>query len=148
MFKNAALGSCLNRSHSSHITSQPWLSCQGQRGENHRRQWGVSLTVRKTDMQGEGRKEGGLGRLSPPPSCGLAVVHLFQSDPREWRFLFGEDRNPVQAEMAQANVRQKTSYQSFLCQQFGVCVLLHLWAIRNKSRSLSWKAFCTIKHFR
>lgn len=46
---------------------------KGKGGENHGRQWGVSLTVRKTDR----RREGGPGRLSPPPSCGLAVILLF-----------------------------------------------------------------------
>ena len=71
-------------------------------GENHGRQWGVSLTVRKTDR----RREGGLGRLSPPPSCGLALILLLQSEPAEIRNqeFSGEEGKPVQAEVARAHV--------------------------------------------
>lgn len=79
-FKNAVLGSCLDRCFFP-IELRHDSIVKGEGGENHGRQWGVSLTVRKTDRQGVGRKEGGLGRLSPPPSCGLAVILSLKSEP-------------------------------------------------------------------
>lgn len=78
------------------------------------RQWGVSLTVRKTDKHGEGRKEGRVGRFSPPPSSGLALSPVLQSEPVEIGDFSGEEGKPMQAEVPQANVthckRQKAFY--------------------------------------
>lgn len=42
--------------------------------------------------------------MSPPPSCGLAVILLLQPEPAEIRTFLRKTRKPVQAEMAQANV--------------------------------------------
>lgn len=74
---------------------------KGKRGRKPRQTVG-SQPDSKKDRQGG--REGGLGRLSPPPSCGLAVILLLQPEPAEIRTFLRKRGKPVQAEMAQANV--------------------------------------------
>lgn len=48
----------------------------------------------KIDGRAGSMKEGGQGRLCPPPSCGLAVIHVLQSGPTEIRNILEKRGNP------------------------------------------------------